>query len=89
MASASVLNAVKEAGSDHTVKIVHEDGWALILPDPDEPVTHVWAEGPSDVEARHLAQEYARRYAAAWANTKDALEWLTARLPPDLKTERR
>jgi mannose-1-phosphate guanylyltransferase/phosphomannomutase len=43
------------------VKIVHDDGWALILPDPDEPVTHVWAEGPSDMEARHLAQEYARR----------------------------
>ena len=34
-------------------------------------------------------QENARRYAAAWANTKNALEWLTARLPPDLKTARR
>jgi hypothetical protein len=35
------------------------------------------------------AQEYARRYAAAWANTKNALEWLTARLPPNVKTARR
>ena len=43
------------------VKILHDDGWALVLPDPDEPVTHVWAEGPSDGAARGLAQEYARR----------------------------
>ena len=27
------------------VKVLHDDGWALALPDPEEPVTHVWAEG--------------------------------------------
>jgi mannose-1-phosphate guanylyltransferase/phosphomannomutase len=43
------------------VKVMHEGGWALVLPDPEEPLTHVWAEGPSDAEARSLAQEYARR----------------------------
>jgi mannose-1-phosphate guanylyltransferase / phosphomannomutase len=43
------------------VKVLHDDGWALVLPDPDEPVTHVWAEGGSEAEARNLAQEYARR----------------------------
>ncbi|MFP5317648.1 MAG: sugar phosphate nucleotidyltransferase [Acidimicrobiia bacterium] len=43
------------------VKVIHDDGWALVLPDPDEPVTHVWAEGSSEAEARNLAQEYARR----------------------------
>jgi mannose-1-phosphate guanylyltransferase / phosphomannomutase len=43
------------------VKVLHEDGWALVLPDPEEPYTHVWAEGPSEREARNLAQEYARR----------------------------
>ncbi len=43
------------------VKLLHEGGWALVLPDPEEPITHVWAEGPSDAEARTLAQEYARR----------------------------
>ncbi len=42
------------------VKVIHEGGWALILPDPDEPVTQVWSEGPSDADARRLAQEYAR-----------------------------
>jgi mannose-1-phosphate guanylyltransferase / phosphomannomutase len=43
------------------VKVLHDDGWALVLPDPEEPVTHVWAEGASDADAVRLAQEYARR----------------------------
>ena len=43
------------------VKVLHDDGWALALPDPEEPVTHVWAEGATDADARRLAQEYARR----------------------------
>ncbi len=43
------------------VKVLHDDGWALVLPDPDDPITHIWAEGPTDREARALAQEYARR----------------------------
>jgi len=43
------------------VKVIHDAGWALVLPDPDEPVTHVWAEGASDADAFRLAQEYARR----------------------------
>ena len=43
------------------MKVLHDDGWALALPDPEEPVTHVWAEGATDADARRLAQEYARR----------------------------
>jgi mannose-1-phosphate guanylyltransferase / phosphomannomutase len=43
------------------VKVLHPDGWALVLPDPEEAQTHVWAEGESDQAARQLAQEYARR----------------------------
>jgi mannose-1-phosphate guanylyltransferase/phosphomannomutase len=43
------------------VKVLHDDAWALALPDPEDPITHVWAEGPSDAEARRLTQEYARR----------------------------
>jgi len=43
------------------VKVLHDTGWALVLPDPDEPLTHVWAEGASEADARNLAQEYARR----------------------------
>jgi mannose-1-phosphate guanylyltransferase / phosphomannomutase len=43
------------------VKVREEDGWALVLPDPEEPVTHVWAEGRSESRARALAQQYAVR----------------------------
>lgn len=43
------------------VKVFHEEGWVLALPDPAEPITHVWAEARSDAVARRLAQEYVRR----------------------------
>ena len=43
------------------VKVHHDTGWALVLPDPEEPVTHIWAEGDTAQDARTLAQEYARR----------------------------
>ena len=43
------------------VKVPEADGWVLVLPDPEEPVTHVWAEGPSEAEAAARAQQYAVR----------------------------
>ena len=43
------------------VKVIDGDRWALVLPDPDEALTHVWAEAGSDVDARRLAQEYVQR----------------------------
>ncbi|MBV9661517.1 MAG: hypothetical protein JO337_10200, partial [Acidimicrobiales bacterium] len=43
------------------VKVLHDDGWGLIFPDPEEPMTHVWAEAATDSDARLRAQEYARR----------------------------
>jgi mannose-1-phosphate guanylyltransferase/phosphomannomutase len=39
------------------VKVLGRDGWTLLLPDPEEPVTHVWAEADSDQAARRLAHE--------------------------------
>jgi mannose-1-phosphate guanylyltransferase/phosphomannomutase len=42
------------------VKVLRPDGWALVLPDPEQPLTHVWAEADGDNAARQLAQEYAR-----------------------------
>ena len=43
------------------VKVLHDDGWALVFPDPEEAITHVWAEGATDSDARARAQEYTRR----------------------------
>jgi mannose-1-phosphate guanylyltransferase/phosphomannomutase len=42
------------------VKILRPDGWALVLPDPEEALTHLWAEADGDSAARQIAQEYAR-----------------------------
>ncbi|HYT38419.1 MAG TPA: mannose-1-phosphate guanyltransferase, partial [Acidimicrobiia bacterium] len=47
------------------IKVLHADGWALVLPDPEEPLTHVWAEGGSEGGALALAQEYVGRIRAA------------------------
>jgi mannose-1-phosphate guanylyltransferase/phosphomannomutase len=43
------------------VKVLYPDGWALALPDPEEPLTHVWSEASADAEARKIGQEYVRR----------------------------
>ena len=43
------------------VKVLHDDGWVLALPDPEEPMTHIWAEADDQRRAGELAQEYVRR----------------------------
>jgi mannose-1-phosphate guanylyltransferase/phosphomannomutase len=43
------------------VKVMDERGWALVLPDPEEALTHVWAEGSTDVDSRRLAEEQLQR----------------------------
>ncbi|MGH9016107.1 MAG: sugar phosphate nucleotidyltransferase [Acidimicrobiales bacterium] len=43
------------------VKIPENDGWVLVVPDPEEPLTHVWAEGPTDAKARARASDHAVR----------------------------
>ena len=43
------------------VKVLHDDGWVLALPDPEEPVTHIWSEGVDAATAQTLVQEYVRR----------------------------
>jgi mannose-1-phosphate guanylyltransferase / phosphomannomutase len=43
------------------VRIHHDHGWVLAVPDLEEPLTRIWAEASNDAEARKLAQEYARR----------------------------
>ena len=63
----SVMRLIVEQTKDREhvlvdgVKILYDDGWALVLPDPEEPITHVWAEAAGDADARVRAQEYARR----------------------------
>jgi mannose-1-phosphate guanylyltransferase/phosphomannomutase len=58
-----VVEQTKDQGHELVdgVKVLYDDGWALIVPDPEKPLTHVWAEAASDAEARTRAQEHARR----------------------------
>ncbi len=62
-----VMRILMETIGDHRtelvdgVKVFHDGGWALAIPDPDEPYTHLWAEGGSPAEASRLVEEYARR----------------------------
>ncbi|MDQ1519543.1 MAG: phosphomannomutase / phosphoglucomutase, partial [Actinomycetota bacterium] len=45
------------------IKVMYDDGWALVLPDPELAVTHVWAEGENDAVARRLLAIHAGKVA--------------------------
>ena len=40
------------------IKVFDKRGWAQILPDPDEPLVHIYAEGRSDEESQQLEAEF-------------------------------
>jgi mannose-1-phosphate guanylyltransferase/phosphomannomutase len=42
------------------IKVFDERGWAQVLPDPDEPLVHIYAEGRSDAESQQLESEFRR-----------------------------
>jgi mannose-1-phosphate guanylyltransferase/phosphomannomutase len=39
------------------VKVFDRRGWAQVLPDPDEPVVHIYAEGKTEQSSAELADE--------------------------------
>jgi mannose-1-phosphate guanylyltransferase/phosphomannomutase len=45
------------------VKIIRPEGWVLVLPDPELPITHVWAESDTEREARRLVAVQSGRIA--------------------------
>ncbi|GAA4226274.1 mannose-1-phosphate guanyltransferase [Actinomadura meridiana] len=64
-AKGGVMRHVVEAAGDRTVdttdgvRVVEDDGrWVLVLPDPAEAVTHLWAEGPDADTAQALLTEW-------------------------------
>jgi mannose-1-phosphate guanylyltransferase/phosphomannomutase len=40
------------------VKVFEDRGWAQILPDPDEPLLHIYAEGRTEEDSKALEAEY-------------------------------
>jgi len=63
----AVMREMVERNGDRTldlidgVKVILDDGWVLVVPDPEEPATLVSAEAPTPSEAQSRVQEYARR----------------------------
>jgi mannose-1-phosphate guanylyltransferase/phosphomannomutase len=39
------------------IKLLSDRGWAQVLPDPDEPLLHLYAEGATGAESDELEQE--------------------------------
>ncbi|MBV9381562.1 MAG: mannose-1-phosphate guanyltransferase, partial [Streptosporangiaceae bacterium] len=65
-AKGSVMRIVVEASADRIVdttdgvRIIEPDrGWVLVLPDPADAVTHLWAEGTDADTAQLLLDEWA------------------------------
>ena len=65
-AKGMVMRAVVEEAGDLVldttdgVRVVEPDGgWTLVLPDPSEPVTHLWAEAADDASAVALLDRWA------------------------------
>jgi mannose-1-phosphate guanylyltransferase/phosphomannomutase len=40
------------------VKVFDERGWAQVLPDPDEPLIHIYAEGTTQEHSKDLENEF-------------------------------
>jgi mannose-1-phosphate guanylyltransferase/phosphomannomutase len=65
-AKGMVMRAVVEAAGERKldttdgVRVIEDDGaWVLVLPDPSEPVTHLWVEGPNEERALELLDRWA------------------------------
>jgi mannose-1-phosphate guanylyltransferase/phosphomannomutase len=43
------------------IKVISDTGWTLVVPDPEEPTTHVWAEGADRLDSERLSLGYVER----------------------------
>lgn len=59
-----VMRVITEKAAEFTtdltegVRVLYDDGWALVLPDATEPVVNVWAEGPDMTAAKARMREW-------------------------------
>jgi mannose-1-phosphate guanylyltransferase/phosphomannomutase len=64
----TVLDAAGDRQVDTTdgIRLVEADGrWVMVLPDPSEALTHVWAEGPDEQAAACLLESWVATVAAS------------------------
>ena len=55
-----LIEAAKGHRTDHTdgLKVFEKSGWAQMIPDPDEPVFHIYAEGRTQEDSARLEAKY-------------------------------
>ncbi len=55
-----LIEAAKGQETDHTdgIKVFEPRGWVQMIPDPDEPVFHLFAEGASRQDSSRLEVKY-------------------------------
>jgi mannose-1-phosphate guanylyltransferase / phosphomannomutase len=56
------------------IKVFEDRGWAQVLPDPDEPLVHVYAEGKTAEDAATLEEEFLKLVEEIVAGTDDEVE---------------
>jgi mannose-1-phosphate guanylyltransferase/phosphomannomutase len=56
------------------IKVFDRRGWAQVLPDPDEPLVHVYAEGKTPEETAALEEEFLKLVEEIVAGTEDKVE---------------
>ena len=56
------------------IKVFDERGWAQVLPDPDEPLVHIYAEGETQEASEELAGEFRRTVEEIMAADETAAE---------------
>jgi mannose-1-phosphate guanylyltransferase/phosphomannomutase len=66
-AKGTVMRLLNEQYKDQRTELidgikihVRDDEWVLVLPDPDQPLFHIFAESMSEADAAALADKYAR-----------------------------
>jgi mannose-1-phosphate guanylyltransferase/phosphomannomutase len=63
----TLMEQLSEEGAELTlidgIKVRAGDGWALVVPDPEEPVTHVWAEALDYAGSERLSTTFTERLA--------------------------
>ena len=60
LAMRQLIEAVKgmEVDDRDGIKVFEPEGWVQMLPDPDEPVFHVYAEGATTEDSQRLEEKY-------------------------------
>jgi mannose-1-phosphate guanylyltransferase / phosphomannomutase len=68
----TLMEQLAEQGADLVlvdgIKVQTADGWVLVAPDPEDPVTHVWAEGTDLPGSVALARPYVEQITEMLAN---------------------